>query len=367
MFCTNCGNKLEEGASFCTRCGSPVERQPEEKKIAAMPQQAGGKQKHDTMDSRWIDWGLYGLCGLAAVMGLMKWIQISVPFVDELNGSWHLWDLVSFLKELGTWVNKEEIVNLSVLAAVPLFLWGVGILLGIAGAVVSEGVKNKQAGRICMGGSNMLLAASGGLYLMMVYRLKDEINRQVSEYIGIGIGGGIIKVPVWPKLMVLFGVAGLALAGYGCYLLFRAEKPEAGVSPAPAVGGGIPMQPAGKTVAQPRPVSPAERPAAPAVGGLLVLQEVHNPEKVYGCGLEAPCVAGRDASSCNMVITGDKSISRQHCRFYLNGRSCCVEDLQSFNHTYLNGTMVTRPMVIKPGDRLTLGNLHLIVVQCDIE
>lgn len=375
MFCTNCGNKLEEGASFCTRCGSPVEKQPEGNKTAAMPPQTGGKQKMDAMDSRWIDWGLYGLCGLAAAMGLMKWIQISVPFVDELNGSWHLWNLVSFLKELGTWAEEEEIVGLSVFVAIPLLLWGAGTLLGIAGAAVSEAMKNKKAGRICLGAGSLMMTASGGIYLIMVYWLKQEIDRQVSEYIGIGFGGGMIKVPVWPWLMVLFGVAGLALAGYGCYLLFRAEKPEAGVSPAPAVGGGMPMQAVGKTVVQPRPVSPAERPngslegrpVPSAVGGLLVLQEVHNPEKVYGCGLEAPCVAGRDASSCNMVITGDKSISRQHCRFYLNGRSCCVEDLQSFNHTYLNGTMVTRPMVIKTGDRLTMGNLHLIVVQCDIE
>lgn len=384
MFCTNCGNKLENGASFCTRCGCPVEVQPGENQAAAegkRPQNMGGrpagglkaasqmgkKVQNGAVDSRWIDWGLYGLCGLAAVMGLMKWIQISVPFVDELNGSWHLWNLVSFLKELGAWANTEEIVGLSVLVAIPLLLWGAGILLGIAGTAVSEALKNKKAGRICLGVASMMLAASGGLYLMMVYWLKNEINRQVSDYIGIGIGGGIIKVPVWPKLMVLFGAAGLLMAGYGCYLLFRAEKTEGSKSLAPAVSGGIPMQPAEKPFVRPQPTSHGGRPTAPGMGGLLVLQEANNPDKVYGCDLEHPAIAGRDASSCNVVIMGDKSISRQHCRFYLNGGRCCVEDLQSFNHTYLNGTMVTRPMVLKTGDRLTLGNLHLIVVQCDIE
>ena len=31
-FCTNCGNKLEEGASFCTNCGTKVEGEHEPKK-----------------------------------------------------------------------------------------------------------------------------------------------------------------------------------------------------------------------------------------------------------------------------------------------------------------------------------------------
>lgn len=362
MFCTNCGNKLEEGVSFCSRCGSPVEKQPVEKQPELLQ-----AEKNRGMDDRWIDWGLYELCSLAAFMGMMKWIKISVPLVDEISGSWHLHKLVSFLKEFGAWADEEELIRLSKLVSLPLLLWGAGIFFGIAGAVISEKLKNKKAGRICLGGANAMLAASGGLYLMMVYGLKNEINHQVSRYIGIELGGGVIQVPMWPKLMVIFGVAGLLASAYSCYLLFQTEKAAEGGGFVPADRELDANMSAAKPIVPLCSLSHVSSLNVPGTGGLLVLQEANNPEQVYGCDLETPCVAGRDASICNMVITSDKSISRQHCIFYLNGKSCWVEDLKSFNHTYLNGRMIAGSAVIKRGDRLVLGNLHLIVLQCDID
>ncbi|MDO5348978.1 MAG: FHA domain-containing protein [Lachnospiraceae bacterium] len=103
-----------------------------------------------------------------------------------------------------------------------------------------------------------------------------------------------------------------------------------------------------------------------ASSGLLVLQDTKDGDKIYACDLGTAAVLGRDAASCTMVIEGERSVSRRHCSFYRRGNACYVEDLQSFNHTYLNGTEVNSPMEIHVGDRLTLGALELIVVECDL-
>ena len=100
--------------------------------------------------------------------------------------------------------------------------------------------------------------------------------------------------------------------------------------------------------------------------GLLVLQDVTDSNKFYGCGLTRPVILGREASSCDMVIEGDKSVSRKHCRFFCQGNTCYVEDMNSFNHTFLNGVMVETPQKIHLGDRLRFGMAELVVAECEI-
>lgn len=103
-----------------------------------------------------------------------------------------------------------------------------------------------------------------------------------------------------------------------------------------------------------------------ASSGLLVLQDTKDGDKIYACDLGTAAVLGRDAASCTMVVEGERSVSRRHCSFYRSGNACYVEDLQSFNHTYLNGVEVNSPREIHVGDRLTLGALELVVVECDL-
>lgn len=104
----------------------------------------------------------------------------------------------------------------------------------------------------------------------------------------------------------------------------------------------------------------------PSKKGLLVLQDVTDSNKFYGCGLTRPVILGREASSCDMVIEGDKSVSRKHCRFFCQGNTCYVEDMNSFNHTFLNGVMVDSPQRIQVGDRLRFGMAELVVAECEI-
>ena len=100
--------------------------------------------------------------------------------------------------------------------------------------------------------------------------------------------------------------------------------------------------------------------------GLLVLQDMKDNSKIYGCDLSQPAVLGRDASGCDVIIEGDKSVSRKHCRFFCRGNSCFVDDMNSFNHTYLNGVMVETPQEIHVGDRLKFGMVELTVAECDM-
>jgi hypothetical protein len=58
-------------------------------------------------------------------------------------------------------------------------------------------------------------------------------------------------------------------------------------------------------------------------------------------------------------VTGDASISRQHCRLTARGGKVLVEDLGSREGTRRNGQAVSRGEVLADGDVLCLGNTHL--------
>lgn len=54
-------------------------------------------------------------------------------------------------------------------------------------------------------------------------------------------------------------------------------------------------------------------------------------------------------------------ISRSHCMFSLQGNRLVVQDLNSRNHTYLNGQMVMQPEFVVDGSALQLGNEVFVV------
>lgn len=101
--------------------------------------------------------------------------------------------------------------------------------------------------------------------------------------------------------------------------------------------------------------------------GLLVLVDAADNNKFYGCDLtDRPIILGREENGCDIVIKGDKSISRKHCRFFCQGGFCYVEDLQSVNHTFLNGAMVESPQRIQAGDHLKFGMAEVTVAECEL-
>ena len=64
-------------------------------------------------------------------------------------------------------------------------------------------------------------------------------------------------------------------------------------------------------------------------------------------------IIGRDAS--NHVAINDAEISRKHSRLSFQGGKYVLEDLGSTNGTFVNGQRLAGPVVLKPGDVVSLG------------
>lgn len=62
---------------------------------------------------------------------------------------------------------------------------------------------------------------------------------------------------------------------------------------------------------------------------------------------------GRD--STNAVAINDAEISRKHARLMFQGGKYVLEDLGSTNGTFVNGQRLAGPVVLKPGDVVSLG------------
>ncbi|WP_035855013.1 FHA domain-containing protein [Cryptosporangium arvum] len=68
---------------------------------------------------------------------------------------------------------------------------------------------------------------------------------------------------------------------------------------------------------------------------------------------ELPLSVGRDATRSDVAID-DRSVSRRHARFELDGDDLVVTDLDSSNGTFVNGGWIRRH-VLRTGDRLGIG------------
>ncbi len=64
-------------------------------------------------------------------------------------------------------------------------------------------------------------------------------------------------------------------------------------------------------------------------------------------------IIGRDSS--NGVAINDAEISRKHSRLTFQGGKYVLEDLGSTNGTFVNGQRLAGPVVLKPGDVISLG------------
>jgi hypothetical protein len=64
-------------------------------------------------------------------------------------------------------------------------------------------------------------------------------------------------------------------------------------------------------------------------------------------------IIGRDSS--NHVAINDAEISRKHSRLTFQGGKYVLEDLGSTNGTFVNGQRLAGPVVLKPGDVISLG------------
>src|SRR5262249_32893094 len=83
-------------------------------------------------------------------------------------------------------------------------------------------------------------------------------------------------------------------------------------------------------------------------------------KRVWTAQLRGPeATIGRALGSTVRIPSSD--VSRLHCRLRVEHGVVTVEDLESVNGTFLNGARVRGVETVRPGDRLTLGPVTLVV------
>ncbi len=77
--------------------------------------------------------------------------------------------------------------------------------------------------------------------------------------------------------------------------------------------------------------------------------------------LESVQIGRSQKDGCQIVLTGENSVSRKHCMIYVEDDQVMIRDLNSTNGTYLDGKPVTEAVPLTNGGLLKLGNLSLNV------
>jgi predicted component of type VI protein secretion system len=62
------------------------------------------------------------------------------------------------------------------------------------------------------------------------------------------------------------------------------------------------------------------------------------------------------------VYLDDKTLSREHTKFYIENGKLFVRDLDSKNGTYLNGSLIKNTQQLKAGDRVKVGSATFTVL-----
>ena len=104
-----------------------------------------------------------------------------------------------------------------------------------------------------------------------------------------------------------------------------------------------------------RRISPIAPVRGRRIPSQLVLVDGRGPDVVDLVPPET--LIGRDAS-CHVTIN-DSSVSHRHARIYHSDGEWHVEDLGSTNGTFVNDRPLTRPLVLRPGDTVSIGRSTL--------
>lgn len=89
----------------------------------------------------------------------------------------------------------------------------------------------------------------------------------------------------------------------------------------------------------------------------IVLTESGNPENVIELSSEKEAVLGRNESVSDFVIKNERSVSKRHCRIFSRSDGVYVEDLESLNHTFVDGEKITGETKLFTGSVLKLGRM----------
>lgn len=82
-------------------------------------------------------------------------------------------------------------------------------------------------------------------------------------------------------------------------------------------------------------------------------------QKQYSAVICDQFLIGRNREKCDLVPYDDTSMSQVHCRIIFEDGSLFIDDCNSSNHTYLNGTQVLHPTRLSTGDMILIGRTQL--------
>ncbi|MCI8967196.1 MAG: FHA domain-containing protein [Lachnospiraceae bacterium] len=91
---------------------------------------------------------------------------------------------------------------------------------------------------------------------------------------------------------------------------------------------------------------------------LLILRDMSDPERIFRYPMDGRVVVGRNVDMVQIAIDYNLTISGRHCEFYIKNNRFFVRDLDSANHTYLEGKMVKGEMEIVSGNTVRLGEVE---------
>jgi hypothetical protein len=95
----------------------------------------------------------------------------------------------------------------------------------------------------------------------------------------------------------------------------------------------------------------------------FVVQSGAEPGKTYDLNVGTELSVGRQ--SANQIVVSDEQVSRRHAEIKGIAGGALVTDLGSSNGTFVNGTRVSSPQTIRPGDTLQVGTTVLRLVDSD--
>ncbi|MCI8927560.1 MAG: FHA domain-containing protein [Lachnospiraceae bacterium] len=94
---------------------------------------------------------------------------------------------------------------------------------------------------------------------------------------------------------------------------------------------------------------------------LLVLRDRLSPEKIFRYPLDGNVIVGRNVDRVQVAIDSSRTISGQHCEFYVKANRFFVRDLNSINHTYLDGKMIKGEAEVVSGSIVKLGEAEFCI------
>ena len=98
-----------------------------------------------------------------------------------------------------------------------------------------------------------------------------------------------------------------------------------------------------------------------AWGKQVELENQRDPKRHYSAGLMGVDILVGYNNECQICLNYEESVSGKHCRIFEENGQVKIVNLSRTNPTEVNGQKIDGAVVLKTGDVLTIGRLHMKV------